>query len=858
MSSYNPFDPSGEDEDPFSSFSSYKGPTEKKDITQLFSERTNESIQKAAEIAVSKGQRNVDSEHLLLALLQDGDLMATIFKELDLKPDELAAYTEQQLAQGSYKGSSVGLTPRAKQILQLAFQEAMELGHRYIGTEHILLAIVRENEGLGAQILRKHSVSHTNARQAVIKVIGEGDKEGTKFKDKSQTPELDKYTRDLTQLAEEGKIDPVVGRADEITRIVEILARRKKNNPVLIGEPGVGKTAIVEGLAQRITTGNVPDILKDKKVKSLDLGMLVAGSKFRGEFEDRAKKLIAELEKAERDIILFIDELHTIVGSGAREGELDLANMIKPSLARGEMQVVGATTLSEYKKYIEKDAALERRFQPVLVEEPNVEQTIEILRGIRDRYEAHHRIRISDEALIAASNLSDRYVKDRFLPDKAIDAVDEAASKVRLRVTAEPEELREIKSEIHKLETERESLSRANKHKQAAEMKVEIEKKKEQMQPLDEKWKRKIGTGAPEVMVEDVAEVISNISGVPVTELKADEKERLLQLEDKLFERVIGQDEAVSTVSKAIRRARVGLKNPTRPIATFLFLGPTGVGKTELAKALAEVIFGDEEVIVRLDMSEYMERHAVAKLIGSPPGYVGHEEGGQLTEKIRRHPYSVILLDEIEKAHPDVFNILLQVFEDGRLTDGKGRTVDFRNTIIIATSNLGSSIILESLSDQKKGVKQEIKPKKESGKGLIKMKDDKSEVKSDSGTKWGDLLDNLKELLKNSFRPEFLNRIDEVIVFKSLDENQLEEIVRLLLDKTKRLLRSQKLELEVSDSAVRELARLGFDPQFGARPLRRIIQRELENQVSTRILTGEFVEGDKIKVDFKQGFKFSK
>jgi len=619
-------DPFNNNNDPFNSFFSYSGPSEKTDITQYFSERTKEALQKAAEIALEKGQRNIDSEHLLLSLLSDGDLIQRLFKELDINIEELKEYTQNQLSQGNYNYASIGITPRAKQILQLAFQEAIELGHNYIGTEHILLAILRENEGLGAQILKKHAISHPKARQVVIKIIGEGDKEGKGIHEKSETPELDKYSKDLTILAKQGKIDPVVGRSDEITRIVEILARRKKNNPVIIGEPGVGKTAIVEGLAQRIVTGNVPDVLKDKKVKALDLGLLIAGSKFRGDFEDRAKKLINELEKSEREIILFIDELHTIVGSGAKEGELDLANMIKPALARGEMQVVGATTLNEYKKYIEKDSALERRFQPILVEEPTVEQTIEILRGIRDRYEAHHRIKISDEALIGASELSDRYIKDRFLPDKAIDAIDEASSKVRLRVTAVPEELRQLKTKIKQLEGERESLSRANKHKEAAEIKVEIEKIKKIMQPLEEDWKRKVGTGSPEVMFADVAEVVSNISGVPVAELKADEKERLINLEEKLYSRVVGQDEAVKFVSQAVRRARVGLKNPLRPIATFLFLGPTGVGKTELAKSLSETIFGDEESMIRLDMSEYMERHAVARLIGAPPGYVGYEK----------------------------------------------------------------------------------------------------------------------------------------------------------------------------------------------------------------------------------------
>ncbi|WKZ28052.1 MAG: AAA family ATPase [Candidatus Dojkabacteria bacterium] len=856
MTGNNPFDPFGDNDDPYNGFSSYRGPSERTDITQLFSERTKEALQKAAEIAVEFGQRNIDSEHMLLALLRDGELMTRIFKELDIDVPELSNYVTEQLAKGTYQGSSVGITPRAKQILQLAFQEAMELAHNYIGTEHILLAILRENEGLGAQILRKHAISLPKLRQAVIKIVGKGDKEGEAFKSKSQTPELDKFSKDLTDLARKGKIDPVVGRADEITRIVEILARRKKNNPVLIGEPGVGKTAIVEGLAQRIITGNVPDVLQNKQVKALDLGLLLGGSKFRGEFEERASKLIKELEDSERDIILFIDELHTIVGSGAREGELDLANMLKPALARGEMQVIGATTLNEYKKYIEKDAALERRFQPILVEEPTVEQTIEVLRGIRDKYEAHHRIKITDESLVAAAELSDRYIKDRFLPDKAIDAVDEAASKVRLRVTAEPEELRQLRTKIKLLETERESLSRVNKHKEAAELKVEIEKIKEQIKPIEESWQREIGTGTPEVSVSDVAEVISNISGVPVKELKIDEKAKLLNLEDKLHERVIGQDEAIQLVAESVRRARVGLKNPNRPISTFIFLGPTGVGKTELAKALAEVVFGDEEAMIRLDMSEYMERHSVARLIGSPPGYIGYEEGGQLTEKVRRHPYAVILLDEIEKAHADVYNILLQVFDDGRLTDGKGRTVDFRNTIIIATSNVGSPLILEAIEHDKQQKTVEA-PKQPESKGLIKMKQVSKDADKSEFT-WERTKEKIMDVLKSTFRPEFLNRVDEIIIFKPLEQGQLRDIVKILLEKTARLLTAQGMNLIVTDAAIDEISKRGYDPQFGARPLRRIIQREIENPISNKILAGEFLPGESISVDFNNGFIFSK
>lgn len=838
----------------FNNFGDYHGPSERTDITRLFSERTKEAIQTAAKAVIATKQKNIDSEHLLYALATDGEVMQRIFKELDIDKAELANYLQNQMLTANFETRSIGITPRGKQILQLAFQEALELGHNYIGTEHLLLGIIREGEGLAAQILKKYGISHSKARQAVVKILGEGDKDGNNLQETSTTPELDKYSKDLTAAAKQGKIDPVVGRAAEITRVIEILARRKKNNPVLIGEPGVGKTAIVEGLAQRIHTGNVPDILKGKKVKALDIGMLIAGSKFRGEFEDRAKKLIQELEKADREVILFIDELHTIIGSGASEGELDLANMIKPSLARGELQVIGATTTSEYKKYIEKDAALERRFQPVLVNEPSIEQTIEILRGIRDRYEAHHRLKINDEALIAAANLSDRYIKDRFLPDKAIDIIDEAASKVRLRVTAEPENIKQHKLQIERLERERESLTRADKHKDAAELKVQIEQLKEIVSPLEEKWKKEIGTGNPEVYSKDVYEVVSLMTGIPLTELTSTEKENLLNLEQRLHERVISQIDAVKKVSEAIRRARVGLKNPNRPIASFLFMGPTGVGKTELSKALAEIIFGSENNMIRLDMTEYMEKHSVAKLIGSPPGYVGFEEGGQLTEKVRRHPYAVILLDEIEKAHPDIFNILLQILEDGRLTDAKGRTVDFKNTIIIATSNLGSQIILETLAEAKSPTNRKTNQEQSD---WITMKSPIYSTEKSKQTAWQKLDTKLMELLKKTFRPEFLNRLDEIITFKPLVKDDLLAIVKLMLNTTKQLLATQKMQLEISDKAYFELANRGFDSQFGARPLRRVLQREIDNPLSVGILEGRFKAGDTIKIDFNKEFIFS-
>lgn len=837
---------SGGRSDPFGmfGFSDYAAPSERVDISELLSKRATETLAEAVQIAQKKKQKNIDTEHLLFGLTQRDEVMERIFKELDIDKEELANYLDGQMTEGNYEGDRPGFTPRAKRVLEIAFQEAQELGHNYIGSEHLFLGLIREGEGLAAQTLQKYGISHTKARQVVVKIIGEGDKAGTKVKEKSVTPTLDKYSRDLTKLAREGKIDPVIGRSDEITRVVEILARRKKNNPVLIGEPGVGKTAIAEGLAQRIATENVPAILKGKRVQALDIGMLLAGSKYRGEFEERAKKVISEVEKAGRDIILFIDELHTIVGSGAQEGQLDLSNMLKPSLARGDLQVIGATTLSEYKKYIEKDAALERRFQSILVEEPTVDQTIEILKGIRDRYEAHHRVKISDEALIFAAELSDRYIKDRFLPDKAIDIVDEAASHVRLDVTSEPEELRKKKTEIKKIESEREALSRANKHKEAAKLKQKIETLKEKIKPLEEEWNKKKGTGTPEVTKVHIAEVVARATGIPVSELKEEEKEKLIHLEERIHERIVGQNEAVKAISEAIRRARVGLKNPNRPVASFIFLGPTGVGKTEVARAVAALIFGDEEAITRLDMSEYMERHAVARLIGAPPGYVGYEEGGQLTEQVRRHPYSVILLDEIEKAHPDVFNSLLQILEDGRLTDGKGRTVDFKNTIIIATSNIGADMILEHLKDEGKKIKE----------GVIKFKKDTKLKKT-----WEELKKDLMEELKRVFRPEFINRVDDIIVFHALDEKQLLSIVNLEIAKSAQLLRGQGIELEVSDNAKKKLAELGYDPQFGARPLKRVIQREIETKLADKILAGEFKAKDMVKVDLrKEEFVFSK
>jgi len=789
------------------------------DITQYFSQRVKDSIQSAAQLAVDKGNNIIDTEHILFSIVNTDTVVQKILKELSIDKEILTNHILEEIPVKEQEISTPSISPRVKHVLQLSFQYSQELGHTYIGGEHILLGLVNEGEGLASQIFKKYGISNTQLRQAVVKVVGEGDEHGERVKEKSDTPNLDKFSRDLTKLANEGKIDPVIGRNDEITRVIQILSRRKKNNPVLIGEPGVGKTAIAEGLAYRMSIGNVPEVLMDKKVKELDLGSLVAGSKHRGDFEERIKGVITELEKSGREVILFIDELHTIVGSGAQEGQMDLSNMLKPALARGELQIIGATTLNEYKKYIEKDAALERRFQPVLVNEPTVQQTIEILNGLRDKYEAHHRVKISSNAIESAAKLSERYIQDRFLPDKAIDLIDEAASMVRLQTTSEPEDLRELKTKIQQLEKERESLSRSGDHAKSAEIKMEIERLKKELLPLEEAWNKTRGTGSPEVDHSHIATVISKTTGIPIKELEQEEKEKLLNMEKTLHERIIGQEEAVSAVSKAIRRSSVGLKNPNRPIASFMFLGPTGVGKTELAKTLAQYMFGDTDAVIRLDMSEYMEKFNVSRLIGSPPGYVGYEEGGQLTEQVRRKPYSIILLDEIEKAHEDVFNILLQILDDGRVSDAKGRIINFKNTIIIATSNIGAMKI-------------------------------NNFMKLESKEKDFNVLKNqLHEDLKLKFRPEFLNRIDEIIVFKGLEKEQLRDITKILLNEVSTLAKGQNLNVIFSDKVIDYIVDKGYEPEYGARPLRRVIQREIEDPLSEVMLKNNYSKDDTINVD---------
>lgn len=803
------------------------------DLNSYLSEQTRDLLQEAAQRAVERGRREVDTEHLLYALA-DNEVVQAILKQFKISPQELkneidreGAGEEQETPNDEEDTVRVGVSPRVKSAFQAAFDASRELGHSYVGPEHLLIGLAQEQDGIAGALLRKYGLTPQALRQQTVKIVGRGAEEG-RVETPTNTPNLDKYSRDLTDLARKGKLDPVIGRAQEIETTIEVLARRKKNNPVLIGEPGVGKTAIVEGLAQRILSGETPEVLREKRLVELNVNAMVAGSKYRGEFEERVKQVLDEVTAHSEELILFIDELHTIVGAGSAGGEggLDIANTFKPALARGELHLIGATTLNEYQKHIEKDAALERRFQPVLVSEPTVEQTINILRGLRDGMEAHHKVTISDEAIVAAAELSDRYVTNRYLPDKAIDLIDQAAARVRISATSRPVAVQEAEAEVKQLTRERDYAASRKQYDKATDLEKRISETNKSLGEATDAWKRKVGSGSVEVSVEHVAEVVSKLTGIPVTELTSEERERLLKMEERLHERVIGQEEAVQAVSDAVRLARAGLREGRRPVATFFFLGPTGVGKTELAKALAETVFGDEDAMIRIDMSEYRERHTVARLIGAPPGYVGYEEGGQLTERVRRKPYSVILLDEIEKAHPDVHNVLLQVFDDGRLTDGKGRVVDFTNTVVIATSNVGSSLIQENLH--------------------VEEADRKT---------YQALKAELMEELRRHFRPEFLNRIDEVIVFHSLTRDQIKDIVGLQLERVKRTAHGQGVTLTFDDSLVAHLADIGFQPEFGARELRRQIRTLVETRLAKAMLQGEIAEGDAVtlRYDAKSG-----
>ncbi|WP_026873947.1 ATP-dependent Clp protease ATP-binding subunit [Inquilinus limosus] len=796
------------------------------DLQSHFSEQAKEMLQRAAERAVQFGKAEVDTEHLLHEL-SESEVVQTILHAFKISPEDLRSYIDQNALRGDARvgpRTEIGVSPRMKAALDQAFLISRQLGHSYVGPEHMLLGLAEVPESFAGNLLRKYGLTPQALRQQTVRIIGAGAEEG-RVAGPSNTPQLDKYSRDLTLLARAGKLDPVIGRSREVETTIEVLARRKKNNPVLIGEPGVGKTAIVEGLAQRIIGGDVPETLRDKRLVELNVNSLVAGSKYRGEFEERVKQALDEIRQHRDELVLFIDEVHTIVGAGqgGGEGGLDIANVFKPAMARGELNLIGATTLNEYQKYIERDAALERRFQPVFVSEPTVEQTINILRGLRDRLEGHHNVTIQDQAFVAAAELSDRYVTGRFLPDKAIDLIDQAAARVHLSTTSRPAEIQELEAEIAQLKREQDYAGSRKRYDQAKAFAEQIAEKQKQLATLTDEWKRRIGSSTAEVMVEHVAEIISKLTGIPVTELTAEEKTKLLQMEERLHQRVIGQEEAIRAVSDAIRLARAGLRQADKPIATFLFLGPTGVGKTELAKALAEVMFGDETAMIRIDMSEYMERHTVSRLIGAPPGYVGYEEGGQLTERVRRRPYSVILLDEIEKAHADVYNVLLQVFDDGRLTDGKGRVVDFTNTLIVATSNLASDIIMGRQS-------------------RIGFNPTASGVR-----------DDVMGVLRQHFRPEFLNRIDEIIIFQTLTTEQIKQIVRLQLDGVIKNARGQDIELVIDDTLVDHLAAEGYQPEYGARELRRQIRQLVETRLAKAMLSGEVKEGDRVVFSYDEG-----
>ncbi|MGC8487655.1 MAG: ATP-dependent Clp protease ATP-binding subunit [Clostridia bacterium] len=797
-----------------------------------FTEKARRVVIYAQEEARRMGHNFVGTEHLLLGLIREANsLPSKVLQSLGLDLETVRGEVLKATGRGPSIGPNedVAFTPRAKKVvLELAGEEARALGNSFIGPEHLLLGLIREGEGVAAQVLLAAGADLNKVRHQLVHMAGSQSGNGQPAGESASvnTPTLDLYGRDLTQMAREQKLDPVIGRQKEIERVIQILSRRTKNNPVLIGEPGVGKTAVAEGLAQRIVDAQVPEILKDRRVVALDLGAMLAGSKYRGEFEDRLKRAMNEIREA-KNVILFIDEMHTIVGAGAAEGAIDAANILKPALARGELQAIGATTLDEYRKYIERDAALERRFQPIMVEEPSTDEALQILEGLRDLYEAHHRVHITPEAIQAAVRLSDRYVADRFLPDKAIDLIDEAASRVRLKSYVAPPDLKRLEEHLEEIRKEKEAAVQGQEFEKAAQMRDEEQKLRNQLNEETQAWHARQGKEAILVTPEDIAHIVSSWTGIPVERLAGEESDRLLNLEKELHERVVGQEEAVAALAQAIRRARAGLKNPHRPIGSFLFLGPTGVGKSELAKALAVSLFGDEDAMVTIDMSEYMERHAVSRLVGAPPGYVGYEEGGQLTEAVRRHPYSVVLLDEVEKAHPEVFNILLQVLEEGRLTEAKGRTVDFRNTVIIMTSNVGAETIKKS--------------------GAIGFGRDTQTVR------YEDMKDRLMEEVKRTFRPEFINRVDEIIVFHSLQPEHLKSIVTLMMQEVRDRVEESGYHIEVSDDAKALVVSEGYDPTFGARPLRRAIQRYVENPLASELLAGKFHEGDTIYVDVEDG-----